>query len=413
MASRRSITFILLMVVVGLNLRPAMSSVAPLLTRLQESAGLSASAAGLLTTLPVLFLGLSAPLAPALAKRIGSERALSAALSLLATGLILRGLPLPGGLFIGSAMAGCAIGIGGTLLPALVKRELPDSADLLTGLYTMALCLGGALGAGLSVPLTQLLGSWQASLMSWSLLALFALLLWHFQMPRPTRVTARLTKKQLGNMPTPPQSGILRLLKLPLTWHIMLYMGIQSSMAYIVFGWLPTLLVDRGYNEADAGWTMAISIMCQLASALGAPWLARMGRDQRPALLLVLLSTAIGLWMLLIAPLIWKWPGAALLGIGQGGSFSLALSLLVLRTANSRLAGQLSGLVQGGGYTLAALGPFGVGVMLQAGANTSQIAWLLIALIIVCCGFALLAGRNQRLDDQNGELLVQRVTPTV
>lgn len=407
MASRRSITFILLMVVVGLNLRPAMSSVAPLLTRLQESAGLSATAAGLLTTLPVLFLGLSAPLAPALAKRIGSERALSAALALLATGLILRGLPLSGALFVGSAMAGCAIGIGGTLLPALVKRELPDSADLLTGLYTMALCMGGALGAGLSVPLTQLLGSWQASLMSWSLLALFALMLWHFQMPRTTWANT-----QLANTPTPPKSGILQLLKQPLTWHIMLYMGIQSSMAYIVFGWLPTLLVDRGYNEADAGWTMAVSIMCQLASALGAPWLARMGRDQRPALLLVLLSTAVGLWMLLIAPLVWKWPGAALLGIGQGGSFSLALSLLVLRTANSRLAGQLSGLVQGGGYTLAALGPFGVGVMLQSGANTSHIAWLLIALIMVCCGFALLAGRDQRLDDHSGELLVQRVTPT-
>lgn len=412
MATRRSITFILLMVVVGLNLRPAMSSVAPLLTRLQESAGLSAAAAGLLTTLPVLFLGLFAPLAPVLAKRIGSERALSAALTLLAAGLILRGLPLPGALFIGSAMAGCAIGVGGTLLPALVKRELPNSADLLTGLYTMALCLGGALGAGLSVPLTQLLGSWQASLMSWSLLALFALLLWHFQMPRPTRVSAQLTASPRGSQPTPPQSGILLLLKQPLTWHIMLYMGIQSSMAYIVFGWLPTLLVDRGYNEADAGWTMAISIMCQLVSALGAPWLARMGRDQRAALLLVLLSTAIGLWMLLIAPLIWKWPGAALLGIGQGGSFSLALSLLVLRTANSRLAGQLSGLVQGGGYTLAALGPFGVGVMLQAGANTAHIAWLLIALITVCGGFALLAGRNQRLDDHSGELLVQRATPT-
>ncbi|OJA04677.1 MFS transporter [Halomonas sp. QHL1] len=402
MATRRSITFILLMVVVGLNLRPAMSSVAPLLTRLQESAGLSATAAGLLTTLPVLFLGLSAPLAPTLAKRIGSERALSAALSLLAAGLILRGLPLPGALFIGSAMAGCAIGIGGTLLPALVKRELPDSADLLTGLYTMALCLGGALGAGFSVPLTQLLGSWQASLMSWSLLALFALVLWHFQMPRSSQ----------ANTPIAPKSGILQLLKQPLTWHVMLFMGIQSSMAYIVFGWLPTLLVERGYNEADAGWTMAVSIMCQLASALGAPWLARMGRDQRPALLAVLLSTAIGLWMLLIAPLVWQWPGAALLGIGQGGSFSLALSLLVLRTANSRLAGQLSGLVQGGGYTLAALGPFGVGVMLQTGANTSHIAWLLLMLITVCSGFALLAGRNQRLDDQSGELLIQRVTPT-
>jgi CP family cyanate transporter-like MFS transporter len=109
MASRRALTFIVLMFVVGLNSRPSMSSVAPLLTRLQEMAGLSPAAAGILTTLPVLFLGLSAPLAPLLAKQIGSERALSTALLLATCGLIIRGLPLPGVLFIGSAMAGSAI----------------------------------------------------------------------------------------------------------------------------------------------------------------------------------------------------------------------------------------------------------------------------------------------------------------
>lgn len=398
MVSRRALTFIVLMFVVGLNLRPAMSSVAPLLTRLQETAGLSPTAAGILTTLPVLFLGLSAPLAPLLAKQIGSERALSTALLVLACGLIIRGLPLPGVLFIGSAMAGSAIGIGGTLLPALVKRELPESADLLTGLYTMALCFGGALGAGLSVPLMHWLGSWQLSLMSWSLLALFALALWLASAP-----AAQSTPHHPST-----SSSLAQLLSKPLTWHVMLFMGIQSSMAYIVFGWLPTLLVYRGYDEATAGWTMAVSIMCQLGAALSAPWLARLNSDQRPALLLAMLSTGLGIWMLLAASLTWQWPGAALLGIGQGASFSLALSLLVLRTATSRLAGQLSGLVQGGGYTLAALGPFGVGLMLQAGADIAHITWLLILMIVSCCGVALLAGRNRQLDDRSGKLLVHR-----
>ncbi|SDN91573.1 CynX/NimT family MFS transporter [Vreelandella arcis] len=389
--------FIALMIIVGLNLRPAMSSVAPLLNRLQEVAGLSAASAGVLTTLPVLFLGLAAPLAPMLARRIGMERALSAALCLLMIGLILRGLPLPGVLFIGSALSGAAIGLSGTLLPALVKRQLPQSADLLTGLYTMALCSGGALGAGLSVPLTHYLGSWQASLMSWALLAFVALVLWGIYMPH--------TKTSVSPSTT-AHTGALKLLRQPLTWYVMLFMGIQSSMAYIVFGWLPTLLVYRGYDEATAGWTMAISILCQLASALTAPWLARLGRDQRPALLCVLLCTACGLWMLLIAPLSWQWPGAMLLGLGQGGSFSLALSLLVLRTANARLSGQLSGLVQGGGYTIAALGPFGVGLLLQNETSGAHIAWILIGLLVLCSGFAMLAGRKRCLDDGSGQLLV-------
>lgn len=397
MVSRHACRFIVLMFMVGLNLRPAMSSVAPLLNRLQENAGLSASAAGVLTTLPVLFLGLTAPLAPMIGRRIGSERALSAALLLLATGLWVRVLPFPGLLYVGTAMAGSAIGLAGTLLPALVKRELPASADLLTGLYTMALCLGGALGAGLSVPFMQWLGDWQASLVSWALLALTTLIVWMRYAPAPNNTSV---------LQRPAAQPLSALLKQPLTWQVMLFMGIQSSMAYIVFGWLPTLLIARGYTEATAGWTMAVSIMCQLISALSAPWFARLYRDQRPALLLVLLCTALGLVFLLAAPLGWRWPGAVLLGLGQGGSFSLALSLLVLRTANERLAGQLSGLVQGGGYTLAALGPFGVGLLLQAGASTQHIAWLLLGLIGICCGFALLAGRQRQLDDHNGQLQV-------
>ncbi|WP_447528611.1 MFS transporter [Vreelandella sp. TE19] len=396
MANRRTLSFILLMFVVGLNLRPALSSVAPLLTRLQESAGLTPAAAGILTTLPVLFLGLAAPLAPLIARRIGSERALSAALLLLTTALLIRPWPLPGALFIGTAMAGAAIGLAGTLLPGLVKRELPQSADLLTGLYTMALCFGGALGAGLSVPLANLLGSWQLSLVSWGGVALITLLLWSTLAPRPT---ARVT-------PSVSETSLKALLRQPLTWQVMLYMGIQSSMAYIVFGWLPTLLVYRGYSESEAGLTMAVSIICQLGSALSAPWLARLGRDQRPALFAMLTFTALGLFMLMVAPLSWQWPGAALLGVGQGGCFSLALSLLVLRTANAGLAGKLSGLVQGGGYTIAALGPFGVGLLLQVGARIDHIAWLLLALIGLCYVFAFLAGRNQQLDDQTGTLCV-------
>ncbi len=152
---------VLLMVLVALNLRPALASLAPLLSRVQADTGLSAAAIGGLTTLPVLCLGLFAPLAPWLSRRIGIERTLSLALLLLTLALWLRAGESNLRLFLGTALAGAAIGIGGTVLPVLVKRDLPRGADLMTGVYTMALCLGGALGAGLSIPLANTLGSWQ------------------------------------------------------------------------------------------------------------------------------------------------------------------------------------------------------------------------------------------------------------
>ena len=78
------------LILVALNLRPALSSMSPLLADVSSSLGLSAAKAGLLTTLPVLCLGLFAPTAPILARRFGAERVVLGILLTLAAGIILR-----------------------------------------------------------------------------------------------------------------------------------------------------------------------------------------------------------------------------------------------------------------------------------------------------------------------------------
>ncbi|SDK93067.1 MFS transporter, CP family, cyanate transporter [Modicisalibacter muralis] len=396
---RPLLPFIALMVLVALNLRPALSSMAPMLVRIQQDIGLSATAIGALTTLPVLCLGLFAPLAPWLTRRLGAERTLSVALLLLAVALLLRANAHPLPLYLGTLLVGAGIGIAGTLLPALVKRELSQGADVLTGVYTMALCLGGALGAGLSVPLANLLGDWRASLGSWSLLAFIAVIAWRWRMPHPWPTE----RASLSNAPK------LRLTHTALAWQVTGYMGSQSALAYIAFGWLPVLLQRRGMAEAEAGWLLAASVMAQLITALGAPWLARLGRDQRPIILLLLLSTAAGIVVLLQAPLDWRWHGALLLGLGQGGSFSMALTLIVLRSANSRLAGQLSGMAQGIGYTLASIGPLLVGILLEYSAGMNLLTGVLLAFVVSAAACAMLAGRRRQLDlDAQGRLVTTR-----
>ncbi len=397
--SRKSpnrLKFILLMILVGLNLRPALSSLAPLLPRIESEGELSVLTLSLLTTLPVFCLGLFAPFAPWLARRLGIERSLALGLIILSAGLALRGLTHASSLFIGTLLIGAAIGILGTLLPALVKRELADGADLMTGVYTMALCLGGALGAGFSLPLADALGSWSLSLVSWSGFALTALIVWWWIMPQPAP----------DHQQSSAKGHARALLGQPLAWHLMLLMGSQSSLAYIVFGWLPTLLVRQGYSEHQAGWLMAVSILIQLISAIAAPWFARMSKDQRPAFITVLGLVGVGLWMLLLGPEALSWPGAILLGLGQGGSFSLALTLIVLRSANAKIAGELSALVQGGGYTLAAMGPLIVGLMINAEIGIQGITWLLLTVLAFAASMALLAGRQQQLDiDDTGRLV--------
>ena len=369
------------LVLVALNLRPALSSLSPLLNDVSTSLGLSAAKAGLLTTLPVLCLGLFAPLAPILARRFGAERVVLGILLTLAAGILLRSSFGEVGLFAGSLIAGASIGIIGVLLPGIVKRDFAKQAGTMTGVYTMALCLGAALAAGATVPLSHYFGdSWNIGLGFWIAPALLAALFWLPQVGQKHgahRVAYRV-------------KGLLRD---PLAWQVTLYMGLQSSLAYIVFGWVPSILISRGLSPTEAGLALSGSIIVQLLSALTAPWLATRGKDQRLAIVVVMVLTLGGLFGCLYAPIDGLWGWAILLGLGQGGTFSLALTLIVLRSRDAHVAANLSSMAQGIGYTLASLGPLAVGLIHDWTSGWAATGWVFAVIGLGAIVAGLGAGR--------------------
>ncbi|WP_144964394.1 MFS transporter [Pseudomonas sp. DE0010] len=369
------------LVLVALNLRPALSSVAPVLGQVSDGLGLSAAQAGLLTTLPVLCLGLFAPLAPMLARRLGSERVVLGILATLALGIVLRSVLGTTGLFLGSLVAGASIGIIGVLLPGIVKRDFPQHAGTLTGVYTMALCLGAAMAAGATVPLAHALGdNWAPALGFWMLPAVLAMLVW-------------LPQARNGHGVHKVAYRVRGLWRDPLAWQVTLYMGLQSSLAYIVFGWLPSILIGRGLSPTQAGLVLSGSVIMQLVSSLAAPWLATRGRDQRLAIVVVMLVTLCGLFGCLYAPLSGLWGWAVLLGLGQGGTFALALTLIVLRSRDAHVAANLSSMAQGVGYTLASMGPFAVGLVHDLTGGWNALGWVFAVLGAGAIVFGLGAGR--------------------
>lgn len=374
------------LVLVALNLRPALSSMAPILSQVSAELGLNASAAGLLTTLPVLCLGLFAPLAPVLARRFGSERVILGILLTLALGILLRSALGATGLFLGSLMAGASIGIIGVLLPGIVKRDFPKHAGTLTGVYTMALCLGAAVAAGSTVPLSQHFGdSWAVGLGFWLLPALLAMVVW-------------LPQARQGHGAHQVAYRVRGLWRDPLAWQVTLYMGLQSSLAYIVFGWLPSILIGRGLSPTEAGLVLSGSVLVQLISSLSAPWLATRGKDQRLAIVVVMLVTLAGLFGCLYAPMSGLWGWAILLGLGQGGTFALALTLIVLRSKDSHVAANLSSMAQGVGYTLASMGPFAVGLVHDVTGGWGAVGWIFAVLGVGAIVFGLGAGRALHVD---------------
>ena len=370
------------MMLIAFNLRPALTSVGPLLTDIRAETGLSAAGAALLTTLPVLCLGLACALGPLVVRRIGTDAGVLAAILVVALGNGLRGLGGLPFLYLGICLAAVGIGLSGVLLPGLVKRDFAARAGIMTGLYTMVLCLGAAAGAGLTVPLAHAGGGWSPALAAWSLPALAAALAW-LPFARIRSVAER----------TPPPSGTLW--SDPLAWQVTGFMGLQSALAYIVFGWLPAILQDRGLSALDAGFVASILSIGQMPAALFVPALAARLRDQRGLVVGLILLSAASFTVLVFGPIERVMLVGILLGLGVGGLFGLGLTIIVLRARDAAAAAGLSTLAQGVGYTVASLGPLAFGLAHDAsgGWGWPTLLFAGIAAGSLVCGMG--AGRDR------------------
>src|SRR5215210_840441 len=167
------------LVLLAANLRPALTSVAPLIGEIRTDTGTSNGVAGLLTTLPLLAFSVLSPIAPRLARWFGMERMLLVSMLVLAVGILLRSAGAVAALFVGTVILGAAIAVGNVLLPSLVKREFPERVGLMTSTYSTALAVSAAIAAGASFPIADQVGvGWQVSLALWALPAFVAVLAW-------------------------------------------------------------------------------------------------------------------------------------------------------------------------------------------------------------------------------------------
>jgi CP family cyanate transporter-like MFS transporter len=362
--ARPGLLFFAAVVLLGANLRAVFSSLPPLLENARGELGLSATAAGLLTTLPLLCFGLLAPLAPLLVRRVSIEQLLAACAALTAAGSGLRGIGGVAGLFAGTLVAGGAVAIAQTAVPTLIRVRFPRHSGGLTGAFSMSLTLGAAAAAGTAVPLKHLFdGSWRGALTVFAAPAAVAALLWMLPARRNRTVVRHLQPFGFRNLAR--------------SWSLAAYFGLQSMAFYCGLTWLPAILEDDGYSEAAAGSLQALANVLQLLPALLVPVIATRLRNQRPALFALVAIAALGFLGLLLAP------GAApvwmvLIGLGQGGSLGLALILPVLRGAGAAAVAALTALSLSAGYLLASIGPTLLGL-----ARDLSGGWTLPLLVLI------------------------------
>ena len=140
-----------------------------------------------------------------------------------------------------------------------------------------------------------------------------------------------------------------------------------------------------------------------MLGAFIAPWVAHKMNDQRLGVAIGAGSMALAIAGLLVDPhhldVLW----AVLLGWGQGSSIGLALMMMVVRTSSRDEAMALSGMAQGLGYLIAAIGPVLIGGLYDSSHGWSVPLIVLLALI----GFQAITGDYAARDGTVSAAMVQ------
>lgn len=345
-------TMMLSVILVAFCLRIIITGVGPLLPEITESLGLSGSASGLLTTLPLIAFAAVSLLAGGLGRRWGEGHTISIGLCLILLGTVLRSIAGVAGLYIGTAIVGIGTALGNVLLPAVVKAEYPTRVGQVTAFFTVAMVAAAALALALNVPLANAGLGWRGALLVWGAAVVITLIVWR----KNASLRLEATEQSEAVAPEKP------IWKSGLAWCVMLYFGINSLIFYAIIGWLPTILQSSGMESGTAGIVTALYQMVSLIPSLVVPTLAGRRQDQRGWLLLGSVLNIIGIITLMSSTAAAAQVTATvILGLANGCAFSMGLALMGFRAKNAVDAARLSGFAQSAGYALAATGPMVVG----------------------------------------------------
>lgn len=376
-------------IVTAFNLRPAITSVGPVIGLIRDDVGLSNWSAGVITSLPLLaFAGIS-PLAPKIGNRYSNERALLIGLILLLFGIAIRSVTSVILLFMGTFLVGIGVAFCNVLLPAVIKEKFPKKAELMTGVYSTAMGAMAATASGLSIPVAKGLGfGWQVALLIWAAPAFLGIVVWSYLSKK------RQKRDEQNQGKTTPHDN--RIWKSPLAWQVALFMGFQSFLFYVTISWLPEMLHDYGVSIATGGWMLSFMQVVSLPFSFLIPVLAGRFRSQWGIVCMLVLCNIGGYSGLLFGHSYVVMIGSVILiGAGLGGMFPLALTLLGMRARNARQASELSGMAQSLGYLLAAIGPMFIGYLYDiTGSWTVPLATMLGVVLIVMV-FGSFAGRDK------------------
>jgi MFS transporter, CP family, cyanate transporter len=362
---------------VGLALRPQIVGVGPLLPRIQSALGISHGVAGLLSTIPVLCMGVFAPLAPPVLRRFGSRNGVGGALALIGVfGVARVALPDAAVVLAVTVPVGVGIAVAGTLLPVVVREEYPGRPTLGTGVYAAGINIGAAAASLAAVPLALVVG-WRGALIVYSAAAFVLVVPW-LRRPHPP--------------PHPVERARLPF-RSPVAWALAGAFALQSILFYSFNAWLADAYVERGWSDTAAGGLVATMNAFALAVGVAAGVYGDRFASRR-GFLVGASTVAVSAASLIAADVPSGWVWAVALGSSLGVLFTTVMTLPLDAAHERGDVAAMTTLMLGIGYVIAALAPVALGVIRDAtGGFTVPLALLAADAVVL---LALSATMSQR-----------------
>ena len=372
--------FIIVFLFICLNLRLSFSATDPLLPVMMRDLGMQPGGGGLFALLPVMSLGVAAPLGTRLVSWVRPRILITCAMGLAMGGIVWRSYGGSAGLFGGTGLIGIGLGITGSVILGIVKELFPKHIPVLMGAYTACVCLGTSLGSAAGEPVMILMGGWQRGLLFWVCPLALAVLLW-------VELSHRSHPFNLNEQPL--HASMRPLLRQSKAWWVSSFYLFRVAGSWALIAWLATLMHRRGLSVVEAGYVLGLATACEIPGTLLSDHFTRWLGSGTRLLLLALPLSIVAVFGLLLGPLNW-WPlFSVLFGLCIGAVFAMGMTFIVDNSADSAATVALSGMAQGLGFILGGLLAWGSSVVMDS--NCPQLwmacAYSLFALGGLLCGW--------------------------
>lgn len=354
----------------SLSLRPQIIGVGPLLPQVKTGLGISHTVEGLLSSIPLLCMGLFAPVAAFLAARIGARAAIAWAVGLIAAGGLLRvAVPSAAVLLVFTFPVGIGIAVAGTLIPVAVKERFAHRPGFATGVYAAGIQTGSTAAAALAVPLSHWHGGWRFSLLVVSATVVPLVPLWLLASRGGVERRPRMVRPKL------PWRSVT-------AWRLAAVFALVGMDFYGISHWLANAYVEHGWSEHRAGWLLTAFQATTVPAGLIMPWLADRSGARRVFLVTAALLMSGSLVGVIEAPGSgWLW--VVLLGWGNGTLFGLVMTLPLDVSDHPADAGAAAAMMLGVGYGAAAVLPFTLGAVRDATGSFTAALWVLVGVSLL------------------------------